>query len=139
MPHKRKDEEKTVSEIPTELKFTCEHEWVRMDDEGKLVVGLTDYAQEQLGDLVFVETPEVGASFVAGDVCSVVESVKAASDVYAPVAGEIESVNEALQESPQLISDDPYGEGWLFRVTPEDPAEWEELLDADQYQELLES
>ena len=139
MPHKRKDEEKKVSEIPTELKFTRDHEWVRMDDEGKLVVGLTDYAQEQLGDLVFIETPEAGASFLAGDVCAVVESVKAASDVYAPVAGEIESVNEALQESPQLVSDDPYGEGWLFRVTPEDPAEWEELLDADQYQELLES
>ena len=128
-----------MSEIPTELKFTREHEWVRMDDEGKLVVGLTDYAQEQLGDLVFVETPEVGASLLAGDVCAVVESVKAASDVYAPVAGEVVSINEALQESPDLITNDPYGAGWLFQIAPEDPGEWEDLLDSDQYEELLES
>jgi len=128
-----------VSEIPTELKFTSEHEWVRVEDDGALVVGITDYAQEQLGDLVFVETPEAGASFVAGDVCAVVESVKAASDIYAPVAGDVVSVNEALQDSPELISDDPYGAGWLFRMTPEDPAEWEDLLDSDQYGELLES
>jgi len=127
-----------VSEIPTELKFTSEHEWVRVEDDGALVVGITDYAQEQLGDLVFVETPEAGASFVAGDVCAVVESVKAASDIYAPVAGDVVSVNEALQDSPELISDDPYGAGWLFRMTPEDPAEWEDLLDSDQYGELLE-
>ncbi len=128
-----------MSEIPTELKFTSEHEWVRVEDDGALVVGITDYAQEQLGDLVFVETPEAGASFVAGDVCAVVESVKAASDIYAPVAGDVVSVNEALQDSPELISDDPYGAGWLFRMTPEDPAEWEDLLDSDQYGELLES
>ncbi len=127
-----------MSEIPTELKFTSEHEWVRVEDDGALVVGITDYAQEQLGDLVFVETPEAGASFVAGDVCAVVESVKAASDIYAPVAGDVVSVNEALQDSPELISDDPYGAGWLFRMTPEDPAEWEDLLDSDQYGELLE-
>ncbi|MCY4157197.1 MAG: glycine cleavage system protein GcvH [Gammaproteobacteria bacterium] len=128
-----------MSEIPTELKFTSEHEWVRVEDDGAVVVGITDYAQEQLGDLVFVETPEAGASFVAGDVCAVVESVKAASDIYAPVAGAVVSVNEALQDSPELISDDPYGAGWLFRMTPEDPAEWEDLLDSDQYGELLES
>ena len=128
-----------MSEIPTELKFTSEHEWVRMEDDGTLMVGLTDYAQEQLGDLVFVETPEAGASFMAGDVCAVVESVKAASDFYAPVGGEVVSVNEALQESPELISEDPYGAGWLFRMTPEDPAEWEDLMDSDQYEELLES
>ncbi len=128
-----------MSEIPTELKFTSEHEWVRVEDDGAVVVGITDYAQEQLGDLVFVETPEAGASFVAGDVCAVVESVKAASDIYAPVAGDVVSVNEALQDSPELISDDPYGAGWLFRMTPEDPAEWEDLLDSDQYGELLES
>ena len=128
-----------MSEIPTELKFTSEHEWVRVEDDGAVVVGITDYAQEQLGDLVFVETPEAGASFVAGDVCAVMESVKAASDIYAPVAGAVVSVNEALQDSPELISDDPYGAGWLFRMTPEDPAEWEDLLDSDQYGELLES
>ncbi len=126
-----------MSEIPTELKFTSEHEWVRMEDEGTLVVGLTDYAQEQLGDLVFVETPEAGVSFAASDVCAVVESVKAASDVYMPVGGEVLSVNEDLQESPELISDDPYGAGWLFRIQPEDPAEWEDLMDSDQYEELV--
>lgn len=128
-----------MSEIPTELKFTSEHEWARMEDDGALVVGVTDYAQEQLGDLVFVETPEAGASFVAGEVCAVVESVKAASDIYAPVAGEVTSVNEALQDSPELISNDPYGAGWLFRMTPEDPEEWEDLLDSEQYSAVLES
>ena len=128
-----------MPEIPTDLKYTSEHEWARMEDRGTLVVGLTDYAQEQLGDLVFVDTPEVGASFAAGDVCAVVESVKAAGDVYSPAGGEIVAVNEALQESPELISSDPYGEGWLFEMMPEDPAQWEELLDPDQYEELLDS
>lgn len=128
-----------MSEIPTDLKYTSEHEWVRREDSGTLVVGLTDYAQEQLGDLVYVDTPEVGASFAAGDVCAVVESVKAASDVYSPAGGEVVAVNESLQDSPELISNDPYGDGWLFEFTPEDPAEWEELLDPDQYEELLDS
>lgn len=128
-----------MSEIPTDLKYTSEHEWVRREDSGTLVVGLTDYAQEQLGDLVYVDTPEVGASFAAGDVCAVVESVKAASDVYSPAGGEVVAVNESLQGSPELISNDPYGDGWLFEFTPEDPAEWEELLDPDQYEELLDS
>ena len=128
-----------MSEIPTDLKYTSEHEWVRKDDRGTLVVGLTDYAQEQLGDLVYVDTPETGAVFVAGDVCAVVESVKAASDVYSPVGGEIVAVNEALDDAPDLISQDPYGEGWLFELTPDDPADWADLLDAEQYQELLDS
>ncbi len=128
-----------MSEIPTELKYTSEHEWVRLEDSGTLVVGLTDYAQEQLGDLVYVDTPEVGAALVAGDVCAVVESVKAASDVYSPVVGEVVAVNEVIKESPELISQDPYGAGWLFEISPEDPADWEELLDSDQYEELLDS
>ena len=128
-----------MSEVPTDLKYTSEHEWARMDDTGTLVVGLTDYAQEQLGDLVYVDTPEVGATFAAGDVCAVVESVKAASDVYCPAGGEIVAVNENLEDAPELISNDPYGDGWLFEVAPEDPAEWEDLLDSDQYEELLES
>ena len=104
-----------------------------------MVVGLTDYAQEQLGDLVYVDTPEVGATFVSGDVCAVVESVKAASDVYCPAGGEVVAVNENLEEAPELISNDPYGEGWLFEVAPEDAAEWDDLLDSEQYEELLES
>ena len=128
-----------MSEIPTDLKYTSEHEWVRKEDGGTLVVGLTDYAQEQLGDLVYVDTPEVGASFAAGDVCAVVESVKAASDVYSPAGGEVVAVNESLQDSPEKISNDPYGDGWLFEMTPEDPAEWEELLAPDQYEQLLDS
>ena len=128
-----------MSDIPTDLKYTSEHEWVRREDSGTLVVGLTDYAQEQLGDLVYVDTPEVGASFAAGDVCAVVESVKAASDVYSPAGGEVVAVNDTLEESPEKISNDPYGEGWLFELTPEDPAEWEELLGPDQYEELLDS
>ena len=128
-----------MSEIPTDLKYTSEHEWVRREDGGTLAVGLTDYAQEQLGDLVYVDTPEVGASFAAGDVCAVVESVKAASDVYSPVGGEVVAVNESLQDSPEQISNDPYGDGWLFEMTPEDPVEWEELLAPDQYEELLDS
>ncbi len=126
-----------MPEIPTDLKYTSEHEWVRMEDRGTMVVGLTDYAQEQLGDLVYVDVPETGACFVAGDVCAVVESVKAASDVYSPVVGEIVAVNEALEDTPDLISQDPYGAGWLFELTPDDPADWEDLLDADQYEELL--
>lgn len=126
-----------MSEIPTELKYTSEHEWVRKEDSGTMVVGLTDYAQEQLGDLVYVDTPEVGAQFVAGDVCAVVESVKAASDVYSPLGGEIVAVNETLADSPEMISEDPYGGGWLFELTPDDPADWEDLLDSDQYEELL--
>ena len=128
-----------MSDIPTELKYTNDHEWVRMEDGGTLVVGLTDYAQEQLGDLVYVDTPEVGAAFVAGDVCAVVESVKAASDVYAPVVGEVVAVNEAIKESPDLISQDPYGAGWLFELSPEDSADWEDLLDSEEYEELLDS
>ncbi len=126
-----------MSEIPTELKYTSEHEWVRKEDSGTMVVGLTDYAQEQLGDLVYVDTPEVGAPFVAGDVCAVVESVKAASDVYSPLGGEIVAVNEKLADSPEMISEDPYGGGWLFELTPDDPADWEDLLDSEQYEELL--
>jgi len=128
-----------VSEVPTDLKYTSDHEWVRMEDRGTMVVGLTDYAQEQLGDLVYVDTPEVGATFVAGDVCAVVESVKAASDVYSPAGGEVTAVNENLGEDPELISNDPYGNGWLFELAPEDPAAWDDLLDPEQYVELLEA
>lgn len=128
-----------MSEVPTELKYTSDHEWVRLNDSGTMVVGLTDYAQEQLGDLVYVDTPEVGATFAAGDVCAVVESVKAAGDVYCPAGGEIVAINLNLEDDPELISNDPYGRGWLFEVAPEDPAEWDDLLDSEQYEELLES
>jgi glycine cleavage system H protein len=108
-------------------------------DDGHLEVGITHHAQEQLGDMVFVELPEVGAAMGAGDECAVVESVKAASDVYAPVNGEIVETNSDLEDSPDLVNQSPYADGWLFRLRPDDENDWDELLDADAYQELLQS
>ncbi len=127
-----------MSEIPTELRFSESHEWVSQDEEGVVRVGITDHAQEQLGDLVFVELPEEGATFAQGDACAVVESVKAASDIYSPVSGEIVAVNEALGESPEIVNADPYADGWLFSVRLEDPDELESLMDAEAYQEHIE-
>ena len=126
-----------MSEIPPDLKYASTHEWVRMEADGTATVGITDHAQEQLGDLVFVELPEVGAHYAAGDACAVVESVKAASDIYAPISGTVVEVNEALEESPQLVNEDPYGDGWLFRLEPSDPSELDGLLDAAAYLEQI--
>ena len=123
-----------MSNVPAELRYTKDHEWVRREDDGSVTVGITDHAQEQLGDLVFVELPEVGASLDAGAECCVVESVKAASDVYCPLTGEVSAVNEALADSPELINSDAYGEGWLFRLTPADAGAVDGLLDAAAYQ-----
>lgn len=128
-----------MSEIPRDLKFTREHEWVRVDDDATVTVGISDHAQAQLGDLVFVEVPEVGTSFGAGDAAAVVESVKAASDVYSPVAGEVVEANEALSENPDLINNDPFGEGWIFRLKIENPEALEELLTPDDYEDYAES
>jgi glycine cleavage system H protein len=122
-----------MSETPAELKYAKSHEWVRQDDDGTVTVGITDHAQELLGDLVFVELPEVGRSLTAGQECAVVESVKAASDVYSPVAGEIVAVNGALADTPELINQGPYGDGWLFRLRPADLTDLDALLDADAY------
>lgn len=127
-----------MSEIPSDLRYTETHEWVRAEEDGTLQVGITDHAQEQLGDLVFVELPEVGDGVKAGDACAVVESVKAASDVYSPVSGEITAINEALSDSPELVNQDPFGDGWLFAVKPEDEGELDTLLDAEGYGESLE-
>ncbi len=127
-----------MSEIPAELRYTRDHEWVREEDDGTLTVGITAHAQESLGDLVFVELPAQGQTSEAGEACAVVESVKAASDVYAPVAGTVVATNEALEERPELVNESPYGEGWLFRLEPEDPRNLEGLLDADAYTALLE-
>lgn len=114
-----------------------EHEWIRVDgDEG--VIGVTDYAQEQLSDVVYVELPEVGDAFIQDDVFAVIESVKAASDVYIPVAGEIVKVNEALEDEPELVNQDPYGAAWFVRMAIADLAELDELLDADAYQAFVE-
>jgi glycine cleavage system H protein len=128
-----------MSEIPAELKYTKTHEWVRREAEGDLVVGITEHAQEQLGDLVYVELPEVGATVSAGRECMVVESVKAASDVYAPVGGKITEINTQLAEQPELINQQPYGNGWLFRVRPDNTAALDQLLDAKAYANMIDA
>ena len=123
-----------MSEVPENLKYAESHEWVLVED-GVATVGITDHAQDALGDLVYVEVPEVGAEFDAGDAAAVVESVKAASDVYAPVGGEVIAVNEALADAPELITDEPYGEGWIMRIRMSDDGELDELMDAEAYAE----
>lgn len=128
-----------MSEIPGDLKFLKSHEWARVEDDGTVRVGISDHAQAQLGDLVYVELPEVGATVQAGHGTAVVESVKAASDIYSPVSGEIVEVNEVLNDKPETINEDAYGEGWIFRVKVENRDELEDLLDADAYGELVEN
>ena len=127
-----------MSNIPGDLRFTRSHEWVRVEDDGTLTVGITDHAQDALGDLVFVETPEAGSTVAAGDACAVVESVKAASDVYAPVGGEVVEGNAGLADKPELVNEDPYGQGWLMKIRPASAAELDQLLDAEAYAATLE-
>ena len=126
-----------MSEIPAELRYTKEHEWVREHDDGTLVLGVTDHAQVSLGDLVFVELPENDTAVEAGNACAVVESVKAASDVYLPLSGTIVEKNDALEDAPELVNSDPYGDGWLLRFKPETPAQLEELLGCDDYERFI--
>ncbi|MCL2873240.1 MAG: glycine cleavage system protein GcvH [Betaproteobacteria bacterium] len=121
-----------MSHIPSDLKYTASHEWIRREADGTLTVGISDHAQEALGDLVFVELPEVGRTLAAGEACTVVESVKAASDVYAPVAGVVTAQNEAVKNSPELISQNAY-DAWLFRLQPADAKAFDALLDAAAY------
>ncbi len=121
-----------MSEVPSELKYTTSHEWLRVEDDGLITVGISDHAQALLGDLVFVELPEAGTEFVAGDECCVVESVKAASDVYMPISGEVVEVNEALTDEPEIINNSPYDNGWLFKIKPS-ADELDDLMDADAY------
>lgn len=123
--------------IPQELRYTATHEWIRLADDGTATVGITDHAQEQLGDVVFVELPETGRQVKAGEECAVVESVKAASDIYAPVAGEIVEVNQALVDAPEGINADAYA-AWLFRLRPANTADVAQLLDAAAYQAEIE-
>jgi glycine cleavage system H protein len=123
--------------IPSELRYTSDHEWVREEDDGNLTIGITDHAQTALGDLVFVELPEAGAELAPGDACAVVESVKAASDVYAPLSGTVVAINSGLEDAPELVNQDPYGDGWLYRLQPTDATQIEELLDADDYERLV--
>jgi len=126
-----------MSNIPSNLMYLESHEWARTEADGTVTVGITDHAQKALGDLVFVEVPEVGRTLAKGAQAAVVESVKAASDVYSPISGEVVAHNAALQGSPELVNQDPYGEGWLFRIKPSDPAELEQLLDADAYGKIV--
>lgn len=127
-----------MSHIPAELKFLTSHEWVRVESDGTAFVGISDHAQNAMGDLVYVELPEIGTTISAGEELGVVESVKAASDIYAPISGEILAVNENLSESPELINADPYGDGWICQIQLQDPIELDDLLSAEDYSEQLE-
>lgn len=127
-----------MSNVPGDLKYSKEHEWLRKEADGSYTVGITEHAQELLGDMVFVDLPDVGTTVSAGDDCAVAESVKAASDIYAPIGGEIVAVNESLNDSPELVNSAPYGEGWIFKIKANDEAEVEALLDATGYSALLE-
>ena len=125
-----------MSEIPSELRYRESHEWVRDEGNGTAVVGVSDPAQAALGDMVFIELPEPGMSYSQGEACAVVESVKAASDVYAPVSGEIIEANSALEDNPELVNTDPYGEGWLYKIQLSEPDQVNGLLDSDAYAAL---
>lgn len=127
-----------MSNIPSELRYASSHEWVRPEGDGVYTIGITEHAQELLGDMVFVELPDVGDQVNAGDDVAVAESVKAASDVYAPITGEVLAVNEDLEDSPELVNSDPYGDGWMFKVKASDESELAELLDAAAYGNSIE-
>ena len=126
-----------MSNIPSELKYATSHEWVRSEGNGIVTVGITEHAQELLGDMVFVELPEVGETINTGDDVAVAESVKAASDIYAPVSGEVLEVNSDLEDSPELVNSDAFGDGWMFKVKLDDASELESLLDAEGYENSI--
>ncbi len=126
-----------MSNIPTELKYAATHEWLRHEGDGVYTMGITDHAQELLGELVFVELPDEGDEISAGDDCCVAESVKAASDVYAPVSGTVVAINPALEDSPELVNNDAFGEGWFIKIKIDDDAELGELLDAEGYKNSI--
>ncbi len=126
-----------MSEIPEELKYSKSHEWVRLEEDGTVTVGITDHAQQALGDLVFVELAEVGQIVATNEQCGVVESVKAASDIYSPIAGEVVEVNDLLSEQPELVNTDPYDEGWLFKLNPAEDSGLDDLLTASEYSEFV--
>lgn len=125
-----------MSSIPENLRYTKDHEWVRKEDDGSVTVGITDYAQNSLGDITFVELPEVDDTFASGDAFGVVESVKAASDLYMPIGGTVVAVNDTLPDAPESVNADPYGEAWMIRIQPEDGADLGSLLDAAAYAEI---
>ena len=127
-----------MSEIPGELKFLSSHEWARIEDDGTVTVGISDHAQDLLGDIVFVELPEVGKIVTAEGEAAIVESVKAASDVYSPLSGEIIAVNDSLEASPEIINDSPYDDGWFFKIKPDNLDELADLLNAESYADTCE-
>ena len=126
-----------MSNIPADLKYVASHEWLRQEEDGTITVGITHHAQDLLGDIVYVELPEVGEHVEVDAEIAVVESVKAASDVYAPIAGEILAVNEALVDAPETNNEDPYGEGWFFKIKPDNTDDYQGLMDADEYQDSI--
>ena len=126
-----------MANIPADLKYLDSHEWARVEKDGTVTVGISDHAQGALGDLVFVETPEVGKALTKGGAAAVVESVKAASDVYSPLSGEVIAANDSLGSSPELVNSDPYGNGWLFKIKPSNTAELQQLLDATAYEKVV--
>lgn len=128
-----------MSEIPNELSYTKSHEWIANNGDGTVTIGITEYAQESLGDLVFVELPEAGDQFSVGDPVAVIESVKAASDIYAPVGGEIVEVNEGLADAPEQANEDPFGEGWLFKMSVDDTEQLADLINAEAYEKVVEA
>lgn len=126
-----------MSNVPAELKYLKSHEWIRDEGDGSVTLGISDHAQQALGDLVFVEAPEVGRVLTAGEACAVVESVKAASDVYSPVSGEVIAINDALASGPEVVNQDPYGAGWIARIRLSDAGDLDRLLSAAQYEEAV--
>jgi len=123
-----------MSNVPSELKVASSHEWARLEEDGTVTVGITDHAQEALGDVVFVELPDIGDVLIAGGEAGVVESVKAASDIYAPVSGEVVAINEQLEDEPETVNSDPYNDGWFYKLQPSDLSELGALLSPDDYQ-----
>ncbi|MFT4651800.1 MAG: glycine cleavage system H protein [Porticoccaceae bacterium] len=128
-----------MSDLPVELKYARSHEWARLDSEGTVLIGITDHAQEALGDVVYVELPEIGAEIDAGAEIAVVESVKAASDIYSPVSGQVVEVNQTLEDEPEAVNRSPYADGWLFRIKLSNPDELNDMMDVDSYLMAIES
>ena len=127
-----------MSEVPTDLRYTSSHEWVRLEEDGTITVGITDHAQDALGDLVFIELPEVGSDLAQGEACCVIESVKAASDIYMPITGEVLDTNQVLVDEPEIVNSSPYDDGWIFKIKPGDEDDVEQLMDASSYESELE-
>jgi len=126
-----------MSDLPTEVKYASSHEWARLESDGTIVVGITDHAQAALGDIVYIELPEVGATLDAGSEVAVVESVKAASDIYSPLSGEVIEINPALEDEPGTVNISPYADGWFFRVKPSEASELDDMMDASDYQAMV--